>query len=70
MRGRQLLFAGDSTIWQLFLSFVLLHGGRLGRNAGHISTASELTASLCGDGVRAAVFVRTDLLLWTTHHWE
>ena len=69
MRGRQLLFAGDSTIWQLFLSFVLLHGGRLGRNAGHISTASELTASLCGDGVRA-VFVRTDLLLWTTHHWE
>ena len=37
----QLLFAGDSTIWQLFLSFVLLHGGQLGRNAGHISTASS-----------------------------
>ena len=69
LRGKQLLFAGDSTMWQLFLSFVLMHGGQLGRNLVHTSSASDISASCCDDGVRA-VFVRSDLLLWSNHHWE
>ena len=69
LRGKQLLFAGDSTMWQLFLSFVLMHGGRLGRNLVMTSAATDLSASVCDDQVRA-VFVRSDLLLWSNHHWE
>jgi len=69
LRGKQLLFAGDSTMWQLFLSFVMLHGGYLGRNLVHTSSASDISASACNDRVRA-VFVRSDLLLWSNHHWE
>ena len=69
LRGKQLLFAGDSTMWQLFLSFVLMHGGRLGRNLVMTSSASDIGASVCDDQVRA-VFVRSDLLLWSNHHWE
>ena len=69
LRGKQLLFAGDSTMWQLFLSFVLMHGGQLGRNMVMTSAATDLSASVCDDQVRA-VFVRSDLLLWSNHHWE
>ena len=69
LRGKQLLFAGDSTMWQLFLSFVLMHGGQLGRNMVATSAATDLSASVCDDQVRA-VFVRSDLLLWSNHHWE
>ena len=56
-------------MWQLFLSFVLMHGGQLGRNMVMTSAATDLSASMCDDQVRA-VFVRSDLLLWSNHHWE
>ena len=59
-----MLFVGDSTVFQLFLSFVLLLHARLGKSAKRASTVSEMTASACDDTVRLA-FSRSDLLLWT-----
>ena len=64
LRGRQLVFVGDSTLLQLFLSFVLLLRGALGRNVRKTSTVQDVTASACNDTVRLA-FARSDLLLWT-----
>lgn len=69
LAGKQLVVAGDSTAGQLFLSLVLLLGGRFGRNSRHTSAISDLTASACGDTTRLN-FVRNDLLLWSTHRSE
>ena len=55
---------GDSTLLQLFLSFVLLLQGQLGMNARRASHIQDITASACNDSVRLA-FARSDLLLWT-----
>ena len=63
--GKAVLMVGDSTVFQLFLSFALLLGAKLGKNTKRASTVSEMTASACGDNVRLA-FSRSDLLLWTT----
>jgi len=65
LRGRSLLMVGDSTVFQLFLSFALLIGARLGKNIKRASTVSEITASACGDTTRMA-FVRNDLLLYSS----
>ena len=65
MRGRSLLMVGDSTVFQLWLSFALLLGSHLGKNIKRASTVSEITASACGDSTRLA-FVRNDLLLYST----
>ncbi|KAL1529190.1 hypothetical protein AB1Y20_000149 [Prymnesium parvum] len=64
LRGKALLFVGDSTVAQLFLSFVLLLHGRLGLNNKRASVLSDISASACADAVRLN-FVRSDLLLWT-----
>ena len=64
LRGRQVVFVGDSTLLQLFLSFVLLLQGRLGMNVRRATSVQDLTASACNDTVRLA-FARSDLLLWT-----
>ena len=67
--GRQVLFVGDSTTAQFFTSFVMLLGGRFGRNRVRGSTMIMLTASACDDEVRLS-FVRSDLLLWTSEFSE
>lgn len=69
LRGRQLVVVGDSTAGQLFLSLVLLLGGRFGRNSRHTSAISDITASAC-DGTCRLNFIRNDLLLWSTHRSE
>ena len=69
LEGKQLVVAGDSLAGQLFLSLVLLLGGRFGRNSRHTSAISDITASACADTVRVN-FVRNDLLLWSTHRSE
>ena len=66
--GKQVMVAGDSTAGQLFLSLVLLLGGRFGRNSRRTSAISDLAASACDDRVRL-IFVRNDLLLWTDHRF-
>ena len=66
LRGRSLLMVGDSTVFQLWLSFALLLGSSVGKNIRRSSTVSEITASACDDATRLA-FVRNDLLLYTTH---
>lgn len=63
-RDTSILFVGDSTVAQLFLSFVSLLNGRFGINAKRASVLSEITASACSDGTRLN-FVRSDLLLWS-----
>ena len=62
--GRQALFVGDSTTAQLFVSVVLLLGGRFGKNRVRGGTFVMATASACDDDLRLS-FVRSDLLLWT-----
>ena len=60
-----LLFVGDSTVAQLWLSFCLLLGAKLGvnsRKGSEISKLSRVSASACGDRVRLS-YVRSDLLL-------
>ena len=69
LRGKQLVIVGDSTAGQLFLSLVLLLGGRFGRNSRHTSAISDITASACEDTCRIN-FIRNDLLLWSTHRSE
>ena len=61
--GRQVLFVGDSTIAQLFLSFVLSIGGAFGRDSHNTGTIHSLTAAACGGQVRLS-FERADALLW------
>lgn len=56
---------GDSTVFQLFLSFALLLGANMGRSLKRATTVSELCASACADNTRLA-FVRSDLLLWSS----
>lgn len=65
LRGRSLLMVGDSTVFQLWLSFALLLGSQIGKNVKKASTVSEITASACGDQTRL-IFVRNDLLLLTS----
>ena len=67
--GKQVVVAGDSTAGQLFLSLVLLLGGSFGRNSRHTSVISDITASVC-DNKGRFVFIRNDLLLWSTHRSE
>ena len=69
LSGKQLMIAGDSTAGQLFLSLVLLLGGRFGRNSRRTSAISDIPASVC-DGRTRLIFVRNDLLLWTDHRSE
>ncbi|KAL1527322.1 hypothetical protein AB1Y20_015993 [Prymnesium parvum] len=69
LAGKQVVIAGDSTAGQLFLSFVLLLGGRFGRNSRRTSAISDIGASVCAGRTRV-VFVRNDLLLWTDHRSE
>ena len=57
---------GDSTVFQLWLSFALLLGAKVGKNVKRASTVSEITASACGDTSRLA-FVRNDLLVYSAH---
>ena len=64
LRGQSVLFVGDSTVFQLFLSFALLLNAKLGRSSKKASTISEMTGSACDDEVRLA-FSRSDLLLWS-----
>ena len=66
LKGRTLMFVGDSTVFQLFLSFALLLKASLGRNVKRAATVSELTASACDDHTRL-LFTRSDLLLWTSN---
>ena len=66
LRGKSLLMVGDSTVFQLWLSFALLLGAQLGKNVKKASTVSEITASACGDATRLA-FVRNDLVLYTSN---
>ena len=63
--GRQALFVGDSTTAQLFVSAVLLLGGRFGKNRVRGVTLVMATASACNDELRLS-FVRSDLLLLST----
>jgi hypothetical protein len=69
LEGKQVVVAGDSTAGQLFLSLVMQLGGRFGRNSRHTSAISDLSASACSGATRL-VFVRNDLLLWSTHRSE
>lgn len=62
--GRQIVVVGDSTVFQMFLSLVLLLGGDFGRDLKHGYVTADLTATACGDATRL-VYVRSDLLLWT-----
>ena len=62
--GSQAVFVGDSTTAQLFTSFVLLLGGRFGRNRVRGATMAMITASACNDTLRLS-FVRSDLLIFT-----
>ena len=62
--GKQVVVVGDSTVFQTFLSLVLMLGGRFGRDLKHGFVIADLTASACNDTTRI-VFVRSDLLLWT-----
>eukprot|EP00966_Prymnesium_polylepis_P114287 2640776-Prymnesium_polylepis.1 len=64
---RQLLFVGDSTTAQLFISFVLQVGGTLGKNLAYGRTMLDLTATACDDRVRLE-YIRSDLLLWSNDH--
>jgi hypothetical protein len=60
-----ILFVGDSTVAQTFLSFALLVNASFGRNDGmSVNTLFRITASSCGGRVRLS-FVRNDLLLWS-----
>ena len=65
LSGRSLLMVGDSTVFQLWLSFSLLLGATLGKNVKRASTVTEVTASACANSSRLA-FVRNDLLTYTT----
>ena len=62
--GKQIVVVGDSTVFQFFLSFVLMLGGRFGRDVKHGFVVADLTASACG-GTTRINFIRSDLLLWT-----
>lgn len=62
--GKQVVVVGDSTVFQSFLSLVLLLGGHFGQDLKHGFVIADLTASACSDTTRL-VFVRSDLLLWT-----
>ena len=62
--SRQILFVGDSTSGQLFISFVLQLGGNFGSNSAFAHTLVDLAASACDDRVRLE-YVRNDLLLWS-----
>jgi hypothetical protein len=64
LRGRQIVVVGDSTVFQTFLSLVLLLGGSFGRDLKHGYVVADLTASAC-DATTRLVFIRSDLLLWT-----
>ena len=65
LAGTSVLFVGDSTVFQLFLSFALLLRSRFGRSAKRASTVTEMTASAFEDATRLA-FARSDLLLWSS----
>jgi hypothetical protein len=65
--GQQVLFVGDSTTGQLFMSFVMLINGTFGRNAVNLRNLNELTASACNDSVRLN-YVRNNLCLWSARH--
>lgn len=65
LANKSILFVGDSTVFQLFLSFALLLRSKLGRNAKRTSSVTEMSASACDDTMRLA-FARSDLLLWSS----
>ena len=65
LAGRQVVVVGDSTVLQTFLSLVLLLGGVFGKDVKHGMVICDLTAAACAGRVRL-VFVRNDLLLWST----
>ena len=69
LRNRTLMMVGDSTVFQLWLSFALLLNAHIGKNIKRASTVSEITASACGDWTRL-IFVRNDLLLFTNHNHD
>ena len=64
LHKKSVLFVGDSTVAQLFISFVSLLGGTFGVNVKRASILSDITASACSDTTRLN-FVRSDLLLWS-----
>ena len=60
-----ILFVGDSTVAQVFLSFALLVNASFGRNdAISGNSLLRMTASVCEGRVRLS-YVRNDLLLWS-----
>lgn len=61
LRGRGMLFVGDSTVRDVFQSFVMLLGGRFGRQ--HFG--KDVTASACDDELRLN-YVRNDLVLYSS----
>ncbi|KAL1519925.1 hypothetical protein AB1Y20_023413 [Prymnesium parvum] len=74
LRGKQILFVGDSQMAQLFTSAVMLLAGAAGlgvdyRAGTRASVLSDVTASACNDTVRLN-FVRSDLLAWSNSGHE
>lgn len=64
LAGKQIVVVGDSTVFQTFLSLVLLLGGQFGKDVKHGYVTADLSATACSDRTRI-VFIRSDLLLWT-----
>ena len=61
LRGQAMLFVGDSTVRDVFQSFVMLLKGKFGRQ--HFG--KDVTATACDDSVRLN-YVRNDLLLYSS----
>lgn len=70
--GRQIMMVGDSTGAQLFLSLVLLLGGRFGRMPGAgIGEATAVAPCPAADGGAARLaFARADVPMWTADSWH
>jgi len=62
--SRSILFVGDSTTSQLFLSLSMLLGAKIGPNKEKKSVLTEISATCCHKKV-TLTFVRNDLLLYT-----
>ena len=66
LEGNSVLFVGDSTMNQLYQSFVHLSNGTFDRSSNPKRPASPGTATACDNRVRFQ-FLRNDLCLWSKY---